>query len=88
MPIKNRTYNLGKLEELKKVLRESKIRVDGHVRNIIYHFEPLDSSMDYIDGIDPARLEIFLHDLKKEHEKLRKAQREIEQLKEELGEDN
>jgi hypothetical protein len=50
----DRTYNLGRLEELKSKKRELQVRADGLAKNISFHFDPQDMALDYTLRIDPG----------------------------------
>jgi hypothetical protein len=80
--------NLGKLADLRTKRYRLKVRIDGIVKSILVHFEPLDSDMGYVMGLDPGRLAIHVSDMEKLHRELRSVQTEIKRLEDELGENS
>lgn len=83
---KNRTYNLGRLSELAKKMQQLRVKVDASVKALLYHFDPIDSDLEYVERIKPERLEIYVDSIRKEVCELKKIRTEIESLKSELGE--
>jgi hypothetical protein len=81
----DRTYKVGRLQELRDRLRTLKVKIDAPVKAIIYHFEPIDNDCDYVEKIDTGFLEIHFISIKEEMIKLKKVVGEIHQLEEELG---
>ena len=82
----NRTLSLGKLSELKRARYELRVRIDGLVKNILVHFQPLDLDMEYLESIDPGKLQIYVNDIHKYHRQFKVISAEIRHLQEELGE--
>lgn len=60
-----RTMKLGQLEELKQKEYRLRVQIDTCVKAVINGFEPMDLGMSYIDAIEPKRLEIQMHDIRK-----------------------
>lgn len=88
MSVSNRTINLGKLSELRSKRYRLKVRIDGIVKSILVHFEPLDLDMSYVDNLDPGRLSIHIYDMEKHYKELRIVAAEIRRLENELGENS
>lgn len=86
MTAMNRHMNLGKLADLKTKRYRLRVRIDGIVKTILVHFEPLDSDMQYVNDLDPGRLAIHVSDMEKLHRELKSVQAEIKRLEDELGE--
>ena len=85
MPIDKRTLNVGHLTQQRKIVKEAKLRAHSIVMNILYAFEPIDSAREYIRNIKMDELKLYFDDLNIQIEILRKAENEIENLKNELG---
>ena len=86
MSINNRTLNLGKLSELKSKRYRLRVRIDGLVKNILVHFQPLDLDMEYLDSLNPGMLQIYVSDIEKFHRELKSVAAEIKRLQDDLGE--
>lgn len=81
----DRTFNLGRLHELKEKRRRLRIEVDADVKALLYHFEPMDIDCEYVDKIDPRRLRIYTNRIERNINELQKVHAEIERLKNEVG---
>ena len=78
---------IGRLHELKRQARDLQIQIDVQVKGIIVHFEPLDCDLEYTRKINPHRLEVCVQEIKEKKIKLDKILLQIEQIKEDTGED-
>jgi hypothetical protein len=85
MPLLNRTYNIGKIQELKTELRTIRIEIDSFVKNLVYHFDPMDSACDYVEKIDTSVLEVYMSSIKRKMIRLKKVKEQVEDLEKELG---
>lgn len=82
-----RTLKLGQLEELKQKEYRLRVQIDTIVKTMINSFEPIDRDMAYIDTIEPKRLEILIHDIKKKHHELKGTLQDKTELQRELGDE-
>lgn len=82
----NRVLNLGRLAELKEQQMTLRVDIDSAVRSIIYHFDPLDNDLAYIEKIIPDRLMIYVKKIGQQMKVLQKVNAEIKRLETELGE--
>jgi hypothetical protein len=82
----NRHMNLGKLADHKTKRYRLMVRIDGIVKSILVHFEPLDADMQYVNDLDPRRLAVHVSDMERLHKDLKVVNAEIKRLEDELGE--
>ena len=78
----------GRLSELSDQLQRLRISTDAMVKALLYHFDPIDNGLNYIDDIDTERLEVYVADIKKNTKEICKIKAEYERLKGEIGDSN
>jgi len=84
---KTRLMNQGLLQNFKREEQKLRIQIDTIWKNVISHAEPHDYSFRYVERIDVTKLEYNLADLRSLRSQLDGVLKEIERLKQELGEE-
>lgn len=79
--------NTGRLTIAKEKRRRLRITIDGSVKALIYHFEPMDHDCVYTDKIETDRIRTYVEDITKKHNELERVIQEIKRLERELGEE-
>lgn len=85
MPRTDRTFQIGRLAELKEKASRLRIKIDAYVKQLVVHFDPLDLDMEYTEKIDPWKLETYVREIKRNVEELQRVRVDIKQLQAELG---
>jgi SMC interacting uncharacterized protein involved in chromosome segregation len=88
MPRREITYLRGRISELSEQLQRLRISTDAVVKALLYHFDPIDNGLDYVDAINTERLEVYVSDIKKYTKEICKIKQEVDRLKGEVGQDN
>ena len=85
MSFPQRTMNLGRISELKAQLESLRVLIHNNVTGIVLHFDPMDADLQYVERINPERLETSIKEVKKLKREFDKIAREIARLEKELG---
>jgi len=81
-----RTYNLGRLAELKERANTLSVEIDSQVKAIVVHFDPMDVDLQYVKNIKPERLLVYVKSIERKKKELDKVLGEIARLQAEVGE--
>ncbi len=77
---------LGELTNLKREIRTITVEIDGLVKNIVVHFDPIDEDMTYVKRIDPERLQVYIDGIARKKKVLDRKRKRAAELAEELEE--
>ena len=83
----SRTLNKGLLAEAKEKEERIRIQLDAIWKSILDVGAPMDMAMTYVDNLNVRRLEVYMVDLRRKKCELEEVQKEIVQLKADLGEE-
>lgn len=81
-----RTMNLGRKAELMRRLEDLRITIHNNISGMLFHLDPMDADLQYVERFRIDRLEASLREIKKLRAEFDAIKREIERLNRELGE--